>query len=58
MQGKCKLAKMAWSGSLAPCPLALAPHFVNNDYVTAEIAYSTEHVHHEVFTWPWAIFVL
>ena len=27
---------MAWSGSLAPCPLTLTPCFVNNDYITAE----------------------
>ena len=32
---------MVWSGSLDPRPLALAPRFVNNDYVTAEITYST-----------------
>ena len=38
--GDSKLAKMACSGSLAP-------HFVNNDYVTAEIPYST--LHHELF---------
>ena len=25
--------------------LALAPHFVNNDYATAERAYSTAHAH-------------
>ena len=42
---------MAQSGSLAPWPLALATHFVNNDYVTAEITYSTAHAHHEVPTW-------
>ena len=28
---------MVWSDSLAPQPLALAPRFVNNDYVTVEI---------------------
>ena len=39
---------MGWSGSLAPQPLALTPRFVNNEYVTAEITYSTAHVHHEV----------
>lgn len=27
--GKSKLAKMPWSGSLAPCPLTLTAHFVN-----------------------------
>ena len=27
---------------------------VNNDYVTAEIMYSTAHMHHEVLTWSWA----
>ena len=33
------------------------PTFVNNDYVTAEIIYSTVHAHHEVFTWSWVICV-
>ena len=33
---------MAWSGSLVP-------HFVNNDYVTAEIIYSPARVHLEVY---------
>ena len=36
-----KRTKMAWSGSLTPC-------FVNNDYVTVELMYSTAHVHHEL----------
>ena len=49
MQVKRKLAKMVWSGSLAPGTLALAPRFVNNDYVTAEITYRL-HVSHEVLT--------
>ena len=40
---------MAWSGSLTPWPLTLAPCFVNNDYVTAEITYTTAHAHHEVY---------
>ena len=31
------------------CSGSLAPHFVNNDYVTAEIIHSTEHVRHEVY---------
>ena len=35
---------MAYSGSLAPC-------FVNNDCVMAEIIYSTAHALHEVLTW-------
>ena len=39
--GESKLAKMACSGPLAP-------RFVNNDYVTAEIIYSTEHACQEV----------
>ena len=34
-----KLAKMVWSGSLAPGTLDLAPGFVDNDYVTAEFTY-------------------
>ena len=38
--GQSKWAKVACSGSLAAC-------FVNNDYVTAEIIYSTAHVCHE-----------
>ena len=38
------MAKMACSGSLAP-------HFVNNDCVTAEIVYSTAHARHEVLSW-------
>ena len=44
--GESKLAKMACSGSLAPC-------FVNNDYGTgtAEIAYSTAPTPQEVLTW-------
>ena len=44
--GESKLAKIACSGSLAP-------HFVNNDYVRAEIIYSTAHAHHETLSWPW-----
>ena len=36
--------KMACSDSLTPC-------FVNNGYVTAEIIYSTAHVHHKVLAW-------
>ena len=51
MQGKSKFAKMGWSGSLIPQPLALAPHFVDNDYVTAEITYSTVHACHKVLAW-------
>ena len=50
--------RQRWSSSLAPRPLALAPHFVNNDYVTTEIIYSTAHVCHEVLAWPQATFVL
>ena len=42
---------MAWSGSLAPWPLTLAPCFVNNDYVTAEVTYSTAYARHEVLAW-------
>ncbi|KAB0370312.1 hypothetical protein FD755_018274, partial [Muntiacus reevesi] len=45
MLGKSKLAKMAWSGSLT---LAFVPRFINNDYVTAEITYSTAHAPHQV----------
>ena len=41
--GESKLTKMACLGFLAP-------HFVNNDYVTAEIIYSTEHARQEVVT--------
>ena len=39
--GESKVSKMPCSGFLAPC-------FVNNDYVTAEIICSTGHAHHEV----------
>ena len=35
---------MVWSDSLTPQPLALAPRFVNNDYVTVEIICSL-HLH-------------
>ena len=34
---------MMWSVSLTPQPLALAPRFVNNDYVTAEFTHCTAH---------------
>ena len=46
---------MVCSCSLTPQPLALAPRFVNNDYVTAEIFYSTVHVGHEVLTCSWVV---
>ena len=39
-----KLAQMALSGPLAPL-------FVNNDYVTAEITHSTVHAHQAVLAW-------
>ena len=39
---------MAWSGSLTLQPRALAPHFADNDYVTALITWSTAHSHHQV----------
>ena len=39
---------MACSGSLTPC-------FVYNDYVTAQIAYSTAHACHKVLTWSWVV---
>ena len=42
--GESKLAKMECSGSLTP-------RFVNKDYVTAEITYSTAQAHHEVLAW-------
>ena len=42
--GESKLAKKVCSGSLTPC-------FVNNDYVTAEISYTTERASHEVPAW-------
>ena len=53
VQGKTKLAKMVWSGSTTPQPLLLAPGFVNNGYVIAEITYSTAHVRQEVLAWSW-----
>lgn len=46
---KSKLTKMAGSGSLAPWSLTLAPCFVNNDCVAAEITCSAGHVRHEVY---------
>ena len=36
------------------CSGSLAPHFINNDYLTAEIIYSTAQAHHEVLAWLWA----
>ena len=33
------------------CSCSLTPHFVNNDYVTAEIIYSTAYACHEVLAW-------
>ena len=46
-----KLAKMECSGSLAP-------RFVNNDSIMAEVINSTQHAHHEVLSWTWATFVI
>ena len=40
---------MVQSGSLTPRAVTLAPCFINYDYVTAEITYSTVHAHHAVF---------
>ena len=45
---------MAESVFLTPWSLALAPHFVNNDYATVELIYGTAHVRHEVLAWLWA----
>ena len=42
---------MALSGSLTLRPLILAPRFVNNVYVTAEITYNTAHARPEVLAW-------
>ena len=49
-----KLAKMVWPGSLAPHFRSWATRFVNNDYVTAELACITGHACHEVLVWTWA----
>lgn len=49
---------MEGSGSLTPHPLTLAPRFVNNNYLTAEVTHSTEHACQEVLSWPRATFVL
>lgn len=49
-----KLAKMAQSGSLTPLPLTRASCFVNNDCITAEMTYSTTHVHHKALAWSQA----
>ena len=46
-----KLTKMECSGSLAP-------HFVNNDSIMAEIINSTEHARHEVLFWTWVTFII
>ena len=43
MWAKSKLPKMECSGSLTP-------PFVTNNCVTADVIYSTAHVHHEVLT--------
>lgn len=40
-----KVAKMAWSG-------ALAPSFVNKGFVTAEITDSIVHTRHKALTGP------
>ena len=45
--GDSKLAKTEWSGSLTS-------RVVSNACVTAELAYSAAHVHHEVLAWRWA----
>lgn len=37
---------------------ALAPHFVNNNYATAEVTYSTVHAPQKVLAWPQATSVL
>ena len=49
---------MARSGALAPQPLVLAPRFVNNVYVTAEISCSTVHARHEVLAWSQGVLCL
>ena len=36
---------------------SLTPRFVNKDYVTAEITYSTAQVRHEVLTRSWVLWV-
>ena len=46
LEGRDQISQMARSGSLAP-------RFVDNEYLTAEIIYSTVHVYHEVLTWSW-----
>ena len=51
MCGKSKLDKMAWSGSVSSWCLALAPHFVNNDYATVEITNRTVCECHEGLAW-------
>ena len=51
MWGESRLAKMVCAQALSSCGLSLAPGFVNNDYVTAEIIYSSVHRRHEGLTW-------
>ena len=43
----------AWT--LTSRPLIISSHFVNNDYITAEITYSTAHVCHKAFSWSWVV---
>ena len=47
---------LGWSLTL--CPFTLTPHFVNNDYVTAESTYSTVHAPLKVPSRSRATFVL
>ena len=42
--GRSKLDKMVYSGPFTP-------HIINDDCVTVEITYSTEHVCHEILVW-------
>ena len=52
--GKEELARWPWSGSFTPGPLPLAPRFVNNGYVTAEIfiALLSCNALYKSSTWP------
>ena len=47
LEGRDQISQMARSGSLAP-------RFVDNEYLTAEIIYSTVHAPHAVPTWSGA----
>ena len=57
--GKEQISREGGGQALSPPhPFTLAPRFVNNDYITAEITYSTVHARDKVTTWPQATMLL